>query len=318
MLVLTDIDAKLKEAEQGALQLKRIDAMLQSLRDEKLELEKKKIRLEGELEKEKLDVDKLENSGILGLFYTVLGKYGERLEKEKAEALAAKMKYDQAVKDFEAVETEIKRLRSERVKYQDYPHIYEYLYAQKMKSVKESFGKEATEILDLESRIGYDENRIKEIREALEAGRSALSYLELASEHMNSASNYGVWDMLGGGLLADLAKHSQIDDAKYAVDAAQQKLLAFRTELADVDISQDIRFETDGFSKFADFFFDGLIADWSMQSRIKNSLSSINAAAERVRNVLRRLEAMEEETVSRISASKAKIKKLVLESRISD
>ena len=40
------------------------------------------------------------------------------------------MKYDQAVKDFE-VETEIKRLRSERVKYQDYPHIYEYLYAQK-------------------------------------------------------------------------------------------------------------------------------------------------------------------------------------------
>ena len=119
-------------------------------------------------------------------------------------------------------------------------------------------------------------------------------------------------------MLADLAKHSQIDDAKYAVDAAQQKLLAFRTELADVDISQDIRFETDGFSKFADFFFDGLIADWSMQSRIKNSLSSINAAAERVRNVLRRLEAMEEETVSRISASKAKIKKLVLESRISD
>jgi hypothetical protein len=52
----TDIDAKLKEAEQGALRLKRIDAMLDSLMAEKQELEKKKYYLEGELKKEQLDV----------------------------------------------------------------------------------------------------------------------------------------------------------------------------------------------------------------------------------------------------------------------
>ena len=37
----TAIDAKLKEAEQGALRLKRIYAMLDSLMAEKQELEKK-------------------------------------------------------------------------------------------------------------------------------------------------------------------------------------------------------------------------------------------------------------------------------------
>ena len=47
----TDIDAKLKEAEQGALRLKRIDAMLDSLMAEKQELEKKKYYLEGELKR---------------------------------------------------------------------------------------------------------------------------------------------------------------------------------------------------------------------------------------------------------------------------
>ena len=78
--MLTDIDAKLKEAEQGALQLKRIDAMLQSLRDEKLELEKKKIRLEGELEKEKLDVDKLENKEYWPFLHSAT--YGERLRRK--------------------------------------------------------------------------------------------------------------------------------------------------------------------------------------------------------------------------------------------
>lgn len=314
----TDIDAKLKEAEQGALRLKRIDAMLDSLMAEKQELEKKKYYLEGELKKEQLDVDKLENSGILGLFYTVLGKYGERLEKEKAEALAAKLKYDQAVRDFEAVEENIKKLRLERMEYKDCPQLYESLYAKKAKIVKESAGREAEEIMKLESKIRYDENRLKEIKEALEAGRSALAYLDIASERMNSASNYGVWDMVGGGLLVDLAKHSKIDEAKEAVDAAQKRLLKFRTELADVDISRDIRFETEGFSKFADFFFDGLIADWSMQSKIKNSLSSINTAALRVQDVLRRLESVQGETVSRITAANAEIERLILESKISE
>lgn len=314
----TDIDAKLKEAEQGALRLKRIDAMLDSLMAEKQELEKKKYYLEGELKKEQLDVDKLENSGILGLFYTVLGKYGERLEKEKAEALAAKLKYDQAVRDFEAVEENIKKLRLERMEYKDCPQLYESLYAKKAKIVKESAGRAAEEIMKLESKIRYDENRLKEIKEALEAGRSALAYLDIASERMNSASNYGFWDMVGGGLLVDLAKHSKIDEAKEAVDAAQKRLLKFRTELADVDISRDIRFETEGFSKFADFFFDGLIADWSMQSKIKNSLSSINTAALRVQDVLRRLESVQGETVSRITAANAEIERLILESKISE
>ena len=313
-----DINTKLKEAEQGALQLKRVDAMLESLRADRLELERKKFRLKGEWEKEQLDVDKLENSGILGVFYTVLGRYGERLDKEKAEALAAKMKYDQAASEFETVETEISRLRLERMEYRESPRLYQTLYAQKMQMVKEASGEAAEEIMDLETRLSYDENRLKEIREALDAGRSAKAYLDKASEDLKSASDIGVWDMLGGGLIADVAKHSRIDDAKDAVNSAQRKLLAFRTELADIDISQDIRFETDGFSKFADFFFDGLIADWSMQNRIGDSLSSISIAAGRVQDVLRKVETVKRETISRIAETNAEIKKLILESETAD
>lgn len=59
------------------------------------------------------------------------------------------------------------------------------------------------------------------------------------------------------------------------VERAHQKLREFKSELADVTINYDINFETEGFAKFADFFFDSLIADWYMQSKINNSYQSV-------------------------------------------
>jgi hypothetical protein len=312
--MLNEIDAKLKEAEQNAHRLDKIEAMLESLRADKMELERKKHHLQREMEKEQLDVDKLENNGLVGLFYMVLGKHGEKLEKEKSEALAAKLKYDQSVKELDEVTAEIDKLRTEKMKYKDSHNIYNTLYSQKKEMVKKSGTKASEDILDLEAQLRSEENMLKEVREAIDAGKSALAYLDRAGEHLGSARSYGVWDMLGGGLLADIAKHSHIDDAKSAVEAAQSKLRKFKTELADIDISQDIRIETDGFAKFADFFFDGLIADWSMQNRIAQSQWSVSNAAGTVNSVLRKLETMERETNSKISNIKAEIKRLILES----
>ena len=47
--------------------------------------------------------------------------------------------------------------------------------------------------------MGYDIE--KEKREAIEAGRRALSSLQAAKENLNSAKNWGLADMFGGGLV---------------------------------------------------------------------------------------------------------------------
>ena len=39
----------------------------------------------------------------------------------------------------------------------------------------------------------------KEKREAVIAGRRALTSLRAAQEDLNSAKNWGLWDMFGGG-----------------------------------------------------------------------------------------------------------------------
>ena len=55
--------------------------------------------------------------------------------------------------------------------------------------------------------MGYDIE--KEKREAIEAGQRALSSLRTAEENLNSAKNWGLVDMFGGGFFSTMFKHSR-------------------------------------------------------------------------------------------------------------
>ena len=100
-------------------------------------------------------------------------------------------------------------------------------------------------------------------------------------------------DMLGGGLLTDLAKHSHMDEAQAGAEHLQVLLSRFKTELADVHITvQTGQVNVDGILRFADFFFDGLIADWTVLSRIHDSQASVSQVEEQVSSALSRLESL--------------------------
>ena len=49
---------------------------------------------------------------------------------------------------------------------------------------------------------------------------------------------------------------------------------------------QKIKVDIGSFAKFADFFFDGLFADWFVQSKINESLSNVESAIGRVKSLL--------------------------------
>ena len=307
----TEINKRLEEAQQGVFRLHKIDSMLNGLKDEQLSLERKVSELKAILDKEELDVKKLEGNSLAGVFYFVLGRLEERLENEKKEALGAKLKYDQAVRDLEDVKHEISKLCSERMNYMDCERKYESLYAAKRDMLIKSDPDRAQKLLNLTEQLNKSKNALKEIREAISAGRSVIYSLEKAMGSLDSAEGWGVWDMLGGGLISDLAKHSHIDDAKYEAEQAQILLRRFRSELADIKIGDDIHIETGGFAKFADFFFDGLIADWFMQSKIKNSQESVSQAKSQVQSVLSKLSSLESRESSRIRKAETEINELI-------
>ncbi len=77
----------------------------------------------------------------------------------------------------------------------------------------------------------------KEKREAADAGNRALRSLKAAQENLDSAKNWGIWDMLGGGFLSTMAKQSEMDRAKENLTKARSDLKNFSRELQDVNMA---------------------------------------------------------------------------------
>ena len=63
-------------------------------------------------------------------------------------------------------------------------------------------------------------------------------------------------------------------------------LRRFQKELKDVNVPLDLRIEIGSFLSFADFFFDGFVADYLVQSKITEAKAQISDAIFRVEQIL--------------------------------
>ena len=130
-------------------------------------------------------------------------------------------------------------------------------------------------------------NLAKEVQEARYAGLRALDSLRAAQKALESARGWGIFDILGGGTISTLVKHSKLDQAREHIENAQYALKKFQRELADIDLP-DVRI--DGLLTFADFFFDGFFADLLVQQRINEARRQIERTCRQVEDILRRLQ----------------------------
>ncbi|MBE6989971.1 MAG: hypothetical protein E7426_04410 [Ruminococcaceae bacterium] len=124
----------------------------------------------------------------------------------------------------------------------------------------------------------------RERQEAVEAGERALQSLYAARDSLQSARNWGVWDIIGGGLISTMVKRGHMNDARDAMAQAEQDLTRFQQELADV--GEYLQLETDDFLAFADYFFDGIFVDLVVQSRIKEAQAQVDTVIDRVEGLL--------------------------------
>lgn len=129
----------------------------------------------------------------------------------------------------------------------------------------------------------------REMKEAIDAGERALSSLRMAQEKLNSAGNWGLFDMFGGGLFSTMIKRSKMDDARELMETAKSDLKRFQKELKDVNIPLDMRMEVGSFLSFADFFFDGFVADYLVQSKISDAKEQVSDAIIRIEQILNEL-----------------------------
>lgn len=309
-------DEVLQELQEKVARRRKLSGMIEDLKAQRRQLLPQLEELDRVRVKEQQDVDKLEGRSLAAFFYNVIGKMDEQMDKERAEAYAAAVKYDAAARELDNIKADLDRYGAEYSALNGVEGQYVQAMEAKAQALKDSGSAVGQEILQLETGLGILRSRKKETHEAVFAGEFARNAAEEALKSLDSAGGLATWDMLGGGLLVDIAKHERLNEAQSHVDDLQERLRRFRTELADVNGRSDLHVNLDGFTRFADCFFDGLFMDWTVSSQIDQSESQVKAIKAELDRAIEQLKVQEAATDQAIHDDQARLDKLVLESKL--
>lgn len=304
---------ELSEAFERVARYRRAGELLRKLRFDAETLEQRLQVLASELTKEEADLDKLETGSVSGAFYKLLGTYEKRLDKERAEWLAAQLKHDETTQALLEMRSRMAELEAQRASLEGSEQAYTELYAQKTQQLLNRGGEAAQRITALIEEIERIKAKLREIGEAVSAGQNAAGKLQIAVSDLQDAESWGEFDMFGGGMIVSTIKHNHIDDAADAAREAQLALDRFNTELADIQIVPLGEVSMSDGLRFADTFFDGLIVDWMAQRGIEQSLDGVAGTKADVELALDRLKGMANEEEARQRALEDELIKLIIE-----
>lgn len=104
---MIDLNKKLYDAKEGLRKKRKYEEHLKRLNDSLQEQSRKSFGLKNQLLKEKKDVEALEKFTLTNIFYTMIGKKLEKLDKEQEEVLAVQVKYTETLNAIEDIKKEI-------------------------------------------------------------------------------------------------------------------------------------------------------------------------------------------------------------------
>ncbi len=295
-------DETLKDLTEKMKNKDSVTRKLSMARTQRVALRNKVDSLKTQYQREAKDVANLEGRGVAALFYAALGKKEEKLDKERAEAFAAKAKYDAAQYELASIENDISFYEGEIAQFTAYEAEYKACFAKKAAAMRAAGGQVGEQLLALEATIADSKHQQKELREAIDAGNAGLALVAQIEEHLGSAKDWGTWDVIGGGILTDMAKHDHLDKAQALVQRLQSQLRRFQTELADVQVSSNLQISVNGFLGFADFFLDGLFVDWMVLDKINSASEQVAQTKKQIRGVqtdLYRMRTVAEENLAK-------------------
>ncbi|MEX3745824.1 hypothetical protein [Lysinibacillus xylanilyticus] len=243
----------------------------------------------------RMKLDKLEGFSFMNMIRTWTGQQDELRAEEIDKAAVFELKINEAKKmetdltaDLGQVNTKLTQI-DEQVLHE----ALSVLNAKKKSYLQIHEPEQANRLEQLAHEEMLTKQLIVEIKEAEEAGEAALTKLGQAAESLHSANGYSTWDtFFSGGLIATHLKHDALDKSENYLHYAQIALQRFHNELLDVhDMStKTLPVETDGFVKFADYFFDDIFSAWSVHSKISTAREQVSRVQDDVHNTIWRLQ----------------------------
>ncbi|MGE7692705.1 hypothetical protein ACQKNC_01115 [Lysinibacillus sp. NPDC094177] len=243
----------------------------------------------------RLKLDKLEGFSFMNMIRTWTGQQDELRAEKIDKAAILELKINEAKKieidlsnDLGKINTKLTQINEQKLQ-----EALSQLNAKKKGYLQIQEPKQAKRLEQLAHEEMLTKQLITEIKEAEEAGEAALTKLGQAAESLHSANGYSTWDtFFGGGLIATHLKHDALDKSENYLHNSQIALQRFYNELLDVhDMStKSLAIETDGFVRFADYFFDDIFSAWSVHSKISTAREQVSRVQDDVHNTIWRLQ----------------------------
>ena len=238
--------------------------------------------------KEQNDVDRLDGNSVNRMFHTIMNNYEEKYDKEVSELESAEADYDKLLSERRFYEEKISDLTTE---YNNINVTNQDLLDAKKEKLRTISEKPdiAARIKEFNRQISEINTNVIEVNEAYSIGQQAVARLDDIRKQLESAESWGLFDLMGGGMVSSMIKHDRMNRAKDEIDRLKRLLRSYENELADVDYVEHLDIHIDSFVAFTDIFLDNVFSDFSSLNTIQKTKRQIDEAFNKVYNIQQRL-----------------------------
>lgn len=292
---LTVLSKRVKDKRKLQKQLEDINHHIASM-EELLQT------LKAEADEEWEDVDRMESGGFTSKLYSIFGKHEEKLNKERSEAEAAQQKFLDALYTIQNLQKQKEDLDAQISTLGDPETEYRAEFRRNQEAIEKDMGPDGQAYRQLKQEMVTLRDTEKEITEAKYAGDRVLSAVQDIQNSLNSASGWGVADMVSDSFLADLAKYGSMDDAKRKMQDLKRLMNAYARELQDLHIHLNVNMDVGDGMRFADYFFDNIFTDMMTYNKIDNmkrEIQDVRRQVEHYNHILHQKDASLKEEIRR-------------------
>lgn len=274
---------------------KKLTAVMRELTVQEEALKDRISGLKSPMEQTQKDVDRLSGNSLSAFFYHVTGQMDSVLTKERREAYAARVKYDAAIRELEAIQEDIRETDQDLQDLQDCEARFAEQLERKRQELAQMPDHGGPLLLEKQQMLQYFSQQEQELKEAISAGTAALRIMADIQQSLSRARDWSSHDTRIPSFWTDHARQDRIGQAQENLHLFQIQLQKFNKELSDVTIRPNLQVSIDRMLQFGDSLYSQLTSDLSVEEGIRQSYTLSSQTREHILSVLRQLQnALEE------------------------
>lgn len=237
-----------------------------------------------QMEKEKLDVEKLERESLATALLKLLGTFEKAYDRESQDLVRAKLEFDKAYALKISAQRQLNELEAEINEKKN-----------RLRSVKETLLRRHPELLETVTReeqtLAQLEHEYIQIQEAETAAYQTLEAITDILVTLDSSTLITNWDLITEiELILDYVNKDQLNMAEAMILHLEKCVHVLHRELRDVEFLQEQQYATISSSKSVlDAFLDTIFQEWSKKEIIEKSIHHLKQLEENVLQVMNEL-----------------------------